>query len=70
MIKVFKSVKGINIDQDLEISSQDRTRGNGYKLEKLRFRKDLVRYWFTNRVVNDWNRLGRHIVSATCQGQI
>ena len=38
--------------------------GNGYKLEKLRFMTDLSRYWFTNRVVNDWNRLGRHVISG------
>ena len=38
MIEVLKWVKGINkenIDQVLEFSSQDRTRGNGYNLEKL-----------------------------------
>ena len=38
MIEVYKWVKGINkgnIEQVIEISSQDRTRGNGYKLEKL-----------------------------------
>ena len=57
MIKVLKWVKEINkgnTDQILEFSSQERTRGNGYKLEKLRFRIDR----FTNRVVNDWNKLG------------
>ena len=67
MIEFFKWVKGINkgyIDQVLESSSQDRTRGNGYKLEKLRFRTDIGRYWFTNRVVSDWNRLNRHVASA------
>ena len=40
-IEVFKWVKGIikgNINKVLEISSQDRTRENGYKLEKIRFR--------------------------------
>ena len=71
MIEVYKWVKGINkgnIDQVIEISSQDRTRGNGYKLEKLRFRTDVGRYWFMNRVVNDWNRLGRHVVSAETIG--
>ena len=71
MIEIFKWVKGINkenIDQVLEISSQDRTRGHGYKLEKLRFRIDLGRYWFTNRVANDWNRLDRSIVSAESIG--
>ena len=25
---------------------------------------NLGKYWFTNRVVNDWNRLGRHVVSG------
>ena len=36
---------------------------NGYKVEKLRFRADLGSYWFIKRVVNDWNSLGRHVVS-------
>ncbi len=57
-----------NIDQVMEISSQDRTRGNGYRLEKLRFRTDVGRYWFTNRVVNNWNRLGRHVGSGETIG--
>ena len=39
MIEVFKWIKGINkgnTDQVLEFSSQDTTRGNEYKLEKLK----------------------------------
>ena len=51
MIEVFEWVKGINkrnINKVLEISSQDMTRGNGYKLEKLNFRTSIGRYWFTN----------------------
>ena len=71
LIEVFKWVKGINkgnCDQVIEFSSQDRTRGNGYKLDKLRFRTDIGRHWFTNRVVNDWNRLSRHVVSAETLG--
>ena len=70
MIEVYKWVKVIDkgrIDQVIEISSQQgRTcSSNGYnKLDKPRFRTDIGRYWFTNRVVNDWNRLDRHVVSA------
>ncbi len=48
----------------IEISSQDKTRGNGYKPEKLRFRTDVETHWFTNRVVKDWNRLANHVVNA------
>ena len=36
--------------------------------EKLRFRTNLGRYWFTNKVVNNWNRLGRHVISAESIG--
>ena len=36
----------------------------GTSKKNLRFRTDIGRYWFTNRVVHDWNRLGRHVVSA------
>ena len=57
-----------NIDQVLEFSSQDRLGGNGYKVEKFRFRTDIGRYWFTNRVVNNWNRLDRYVVSGESMG--
>ena len=74
MIKVYKWAKGIDkgsIDQVIEISSQQgRTcSSNGYKLDKPRFRTDIGKhYWFTNRVVNDWNRLEKHVVRAESIG--
>lgn len=63
-----KRINKGNIDQVTVVSRQDRTSGNGYKLEKIRFRIDLSRYWFTNRMVNNWNWLGRHVVSADTIG--
>ena len=56
LIEVFKWVKGFNkgdVGKVLTISSQDRTRSNGFKREKSRFNKEIDRNWFTNRVVND-----------------
>ena len=57
LIEVFKWVKGFNkgdVGKILMISSHDRTRINGFKLEKSRFNKEIGRNRFTNRVVDDW----------------
>jgi hypothetical protein len=72
LIEVYKIVKGCDrVDenrlfqrcrQGLEGHYEGRTRGNVYKLQKKRFRLDIAKYNFGNRVVNEWNKLPDKIV--------
>ena len=66
LIETFKLVKGITkVDHETFFTiNENISRGNMYKFVKYRSRLNIRASFFSQRVVNDWNRLPNDVVSA------
>ena len=67
-MKCWKGFNKGDVGKVLTIISQDRTRNNGFKLEKCTYITEIGLDWFINGVVDDWNRLSDEVVSAQTIG--
>ena len=68
LIECFKILKGFNdIEPENLFTSANflSTRGNGMKLRGHRVNLDSTKYFFTNDIVDKWNRLPENVVNST-----
>jgi hypothetical protein len=67
-IEVFKILNGYeNIDRNIffTVKEESRTRGHGVTLAKKQCRLDIRKCSFSQRKVNEWNRLSADCVGAS-----
>ncbi|MGD7175758.1 hypothetical protein [Ralstonia pseudosolanacearum] len=65
-VEVVKYIKGINKVKEERIFERRHTatRGHSFKLEGQRFKSNIRKYYFTERVVDAWNSLPAEVVAA------
>ena len=67
-IEVFKILNGYeNIDRTIffSLKKESRTRGHEVKLVKDQCRLDIRKYSFSQRTINDWNKLSTGCITAS-----
>ena len=62
--KILKRIHKVNADQMFPVVGQSTTRGYRYRLRGGRFKTEMRRNYFSQRVVNLWNSLPHNSVES------
>ena len=67
LVELFKMSKGLSAipwNSFFRADNSKRTRGHSKKLVKERFKLDVRKHFFSQRVANRWNGLSENVISA------
>jgi hypothetical protein len=62
--KILNNIDALDPGNFFELCNNNRTRGNSQKIVKQRFKTEIRKNVFSNRVVNNWNSLPESVISA------
>ena len=68
LIEVFKithRLSSLSLDTFFVLDTDSRTSGHLWKLKKQRMNTDLRRHFFSERIINWWNKLNRETVCVS-----
>jgi len=62
--KILHELTDCTLSHNLTLQEFNKTRGHPYKLVKCFCSHDIYKHFYTNRVVDLWNRLSNDVISA------
>ena len=65
VFKIMHGYEGLNKNMFFRVKNDSITRGHSLSLVKSHSRLDIREYTFSQRVVNDWNKLPEECINAT-----
>ena len=65
MLKILNGYENIDGNIVFSVKEERRTRGHGITLAKKQCRLDIRQFSFSQRTVNEWNRLSADCVGAS-----
>ena len=57
-------LSAVSFDKFLEIDKQQKTRGHSWKILKQRCHLDLRKYFFSDQVIDRWNKLDQDVTDC------
>ena len=64
MFKISRNLSAIPFDVFFESNASGKTRGHNFKVKKARFELDLRKFFFSQRVVDRWNKLDERTMNS------